>query len=381
MFPPIQTGTSFYSKNLAGILDQQGHNITLITVENSDNIEDNYLYEVIRIKAFHINVKNYFKHLRFSSFYLSNYKKIKNIAKARNSDVILLVNHYLDIAFPAIYAAKSLNLPLFVSVGTQLQSLNYFRNKILRFSDRVICGRLIFPYCKNIISWDSEIERYIYEVQRMKNARKSVIIPFGANVNNEGIASIVPEYSLKNTIVGVGAIISQRDYSFHIKVLKELLKHKPGIRLKIIGHIYSDVAIKLANELGVADKVQFLGELPHDQVLSEMKNADIHWMMLCGKYVGLGTASLEAMLLGIPIISNAPSNLFGKAELKDMETYVYTDGIDISSITSKIINILSDQNLKRKIGERGKDFIQQNLNWNDVGKQMTKLFETSLKNN
>src|SRR5450759_4522115 len=96
MFPPIQTGTSFYSKNLANILYHQGHNITIITAENSENTEDDYSFEVVRIKALHINVKNYFKHLRFTSFYLSNYRKVKNIAKSRNSDVILLVNHYLD---------------------------------------------------------------------------------------------------------------------------------------------------------------------------------------------------------------------------------------------------------------------------------------------
>lgn len=379
MFPPIRTGTSFYSKNLANILHCQGHNITLVTVENPENIKDDYSFEVIRIKAFHLNAKNYFKHLRFASLYIKNYQKVKSIAESRNSEIILIVNHYLDIAFPAIYAARSLKLPLFISVGTQLQSLNQFRDKILKILDRLICGRLIFPYCKNIISWDSEIERYIAKVQRKVIARKSVIVPFGPNGNIDEITSFQSEYTLKNTIVGVGAIISQRDYLFHIKVFKELLKQKPKLKLKIIGHIYFDAPIKLAKELGVAEKIQFMGEIPHEQVISEMKNSDIHWMMLSGEYVGLGTSTIEAMLLGIPSISNAPHNLLGKAELKDMENYLYTNGKDIDSITSKISSLLNNQDLRNKIGLGGKKFIKENLNWDIVGKQMTELFGASLK--
>ena len=57
--------------------------------------------------------------------------------------------------------------------------------------DKIICGRLIFPFCKKIISWDREIERYIQEVQSKKIADKSVIVGFhgsdGALVDSVGL--------------------------------------------------------------------------------------------------------------------------------------------------------------------------------------------------
>jgi glycosyltransferase involved in cell wall biosynthesis len=375
MFPPIRTGTSFYSRNLASTLHSQGNQVTVVTVRNSESDFEDYPFEVIRINSLHVTATNYFKHLRFTSFYPSNYLKIRRIAEEKQVETILLINHYLDIAFLAVYAAKRLGLPLFISVGTQMQSLNPFRNKVLRFLDRLVCGRMIFPYCRNIISWDSEIERYIEEVQRKKVAEKSVIIPFGANGNIDELSSFEMDYSLKKTIVGVGAVISQRDYLFQIKVFRELLKHDSGIRLKIIGHIYDDAPVELAKKLGIYEHVEFLGEVPHERVLSEMKGADIHWMMLSGQYVGLGTATLEAMLLGLPSISNVPSNLFGLPDLVDMENYIYTDGISIDAIAEKINRLLNSQELRSKIGKSGKSYVARNLNWEKVGRQMIELFE------
>lgn len=346
----------------------------MVTVKN--NLCDNIVYpfDVIRINALHIKAKNYFKHLRFASIFLSNYIQLKEIAKGKNVDAVLLINHYLDIAFPAIYAAKSLKLPLVISVGTQMQSLNPMRNKILRFLDRLICGRLIFPFCNNIVSWDSEIERYIKEVQRKKIANKSVIIPFGPNGNTKELLAYKKEYILRKVILGVGAIISQRDYLFHIKVLKELLDTFPDIKLKIIGHIYDDAPVKLAKKLGVSGNVEFIGEVSHERVISEMKNADIHWMMLSGQYVGLGTATLEAMLLGVPSVSNAPENLFGEAKLNDMQNYIFTDGNNVKLTTQKLIHLFNNEHLRVEIGQNGKSFVKKYLNWDYVAEKYIELF-------
>jgi glycosyltransferase involved in cell wall biosynthesis len=372
MFPPIRTGTSFYSRNIANILTKQGHRVVIATVENNETLNEEYPFDVYRVKALHINLKNFFKHLRFSSVFPSNYTSLIKIAKDNNIDAVLLINHYLDIAFPAIYCAVKLKLPLFISVGTQMQSLNPFRNQILRFLDRLVCGRLIFPFAKKIISWDSEIERYIKDVQRKKIADKSVIIPFGANGDVAALSEYNHNYSLVNQIIGVGAIISQRDYIFNLKVFKELLVSFPDLRLKIIGHIYIQSPLEMAKKLGISDKVEFIGEAPHEFVIQELKNSALHWMMLSGNYVGLGTATLEAMTLGIPCVSNVPENLFGKPLLRDMDNIIYADQ-NVSDVTNKIKLLLTDETLRRKIGTRGRSFVKENLNWEQVGLQISDL--------
>ncbi len=376
MFPPIRTGTSYYSKNLAESLQRAGHKVTVVSASNTDVQTEEPGLTIHRLAALQINLKNYFKHLRITAFFPQNYLRLVRLVKQERPDVILLVNHYLDIAFPAIVASKLSGVPLVVSVGTQLQSLNPLRNKILRFLDYIICGFLVFPHARKIISWDAEIERYINEVQCNRFANRSVIIPFGVNGDPEDYAAYDHSYELHRQIIGVGSVIGHRNYTFQVEVFKELLDRFPDLKLKIIGHIYNDEALNLARNYGIADRVEFMGEQPHEVVLSEMNRSDIHWMMLDGDYKGLGTANLEAMLLGLPIVSNIPDGLFGEGSLNDMEHFIRTDGRNKDAVLEKITLVLESRGARENIGRAGQSFVRENMNWPNVVSQFVSLFKS-----
>ena len=97
-------------------------------------------------------------------------------------------------------------------------------------------------------------------------------------------------------------------------------------------------------------------------------------MMLNGKYKGLGTANLEAMALGIPIASNVPSNLFNKHKLIDMYNYVHIDEKSINTCVDKILLVLNNQKLRKKIGLKGKEFVNNFLTWDKIIPQYIDLF-------
>jgi glycosyltransferase involved in cell wall biosynthesis len=366
MYPPIRTGTSYYSRNLAEALQSQGCIVQVVTASNPDGNADKGDTTVHRLPAIHIPLKNYFKHLRFCSLYPRNYHSIHNIARELNPDTIILINHYLDIAFLAIHAARKVGCPLYVSIGTQLQSLNKFRNKVLRVLDRLIIGTFVIPYTKRIISWDREIERYIEDVHSAKNAAKSIIIPFGVNGDITRYNGFDNQYADSNQILGVGAVIDHRDYIYQIRVFKKLLELFPNLTLKIIGNVYKDKTVKIAHQLGIEDKVVFTGELPHEQVIQEMQRSMLHWMMINGSYVGLGTSTIEAMLLGVPIVSNVQTDLIGEAKLENMNNYIYSDGQNVDRDVEHISRVIKDRELRRNIGQYGRAFVQQYLNWDLV---------------
>ena len=370
MFPPIRTGTSFYSKNIADAVVKNGHQVTVVTVSNADAVQGGYNFPVHRLSAIHFPVKNYFKHLRFCSLSIKNYSRLWRVADDMSADVIVLVNHYLDIAFPAIFASLKNKISLIVSVGTQLQSLNPFRHKILNILDKIICGTFIFPFCQKIISWDREIERYIREVQGEGIVKKSVIVPFGVNGDIAEYQQHHHSYEHHHQILGIGAVIDHRNFLFQIRTFKEILALYPSMHLKIIGHVYIDSPLQLVKELQLQDKITFAGELPHEQVLHELKNSDLHWMMLTSKYTGLGTSNLEAMLMGVPIISNIPEDLFGENVLRDMTDYIYTDGKSIEAIVSKLQQVLSGIHVRREIGQNGRAFVQEHMNWDTIAQKL-----------
>jgi len=108
-------------------------------------------------------------------------------------------------------------------------------------------------------------------------------------------------------------------------------------------------------------------------VLEEFKCSDMFFVSLSGRYLGLGTATIEAMLMGLPVIANVPLDLLGKAVLRDMEDIVHLDGLAPGVIAEKIRRLLDDNALREKVGRGGRDFVRRYLNWDTVGHDMERL--------
>ena len=373
MFPPIRTGTSYYSRNLAEALAARGHQVRIVTLENEDAGWEDVRFPVERLPALHFPVKNYFKHFRIASLWPSNYRRLKEIAVAHKAEVIFLVNHYLDIVFPAIYASQKLGIPLVCSVGTQLQSLRHSRNAILNIGDRLICGQFVFPFCKRVVAWDSQILAYLRDVQGRRVVAKTRIVNFGPNGDCRALLAQEHDYSFHGQLVGVGSVTEQRSFVPLIRAFKQVADRFPGVTLKIIGHVYYDAAVQEAAALGLNDRVVFTGEQTHEDVLEEMQRSDAYFVSLTGRYVGLGTATLEAMMLGVPVVANVPLDLLGSVMLKDMEHIVQCDGLVTETIAARIGELLADQGLRRTVGRGGREFVKENLNWEKVAEDMEHL--------
>ena len=147
MFHPMRTGTAFYMQNIALALQKRGHRITVVTLGKTFSHETEAGLDVYRLPAVKLPMAGFFKHFQLCAMNPLNWLRLTRIGREARADAVLLVNHYLDIAFPAAFAARRLHIPLVCSVGTQLQSLNPRRDRILNVLDRLICGRLVFPSC------------------------------------------------------------------------------------------------------------------------------------------------------------------------------------------------------------------------------------------
>ena len=376
MFPPIRTGTSFYSANLAKALSDRGHNITIITLDNARaGSAKNMKYSVERIPALHFPVKKILKHFRVCSLSPLSYIKINRITKHARADVILLINHYLDIAFPAILSSRVNKIPILCSVGTQIQSCNPMRNRILNFFDKLICGNLVFPFCERIIAWDNEIRRYLDDVHKEKFVNKYAIVNYGVNGDMAEFLGYNHDYSTHGQILGIGAVSEQRSFISLVKAFSLIACDYPELRLKIIGHVYYDAAVKLAQTLGLEERIVFTGEIPHEKVLEELKNSDAYFVSLTAKYSGLGTATIESMLMGIPVIANVPYDLLGGPVLKDMENIVLLDNIEPGLIADRLRLLIKRKNLRETIGKGARDFIAKHMNWRKVALDMEILLK------
>lgn len=105
----------------------------------------------------------------------------------------------------------------------------------------------------------------------------------------------------------VGALIPRKGQEIVIRALADL----PGVTYLVAGLGADEARLRtLAATLGVADRVRFLGSVPHAKIPSLLAASDA--MILVSESEGLANAWLEALACGTPIVI---SNVGGAGEI------------------------------------------------------------------
>jgi teichuronic acid biosynthesis glycosyltransferase TuaC len=100
-------------------------------------------------------------------------------------------------------------------------------------------------------------------------------------------------------IVCVGALIAIKGQALLIEALAKL----PGATLLLAGHGPAEGDYRaLAARHGVADRVRFLGNVPHDDIPALLAAADV--MALVSEREGLANAWVEALACGTPVVAS-----------------------------------------------------------------------------
>lgn len=100
------------------------------------------------------------------------------------------------------------------------------------------------------------------------------------------------------TLLSVGHLVERKGHHIVIEVLARL----KGVTLLIAGDGEERVALgSLANSLGVADRIRFLGAVPQTELLRYYSAADA--LVLASSREGWANVLLEAMACGTPVIA------------------------------------------------------------------------------
>lgn len=108
------------------------------------------------------------------------------------------------------------------------------------------------------------------------------------------------------TVVYVGALSAARGAHVAIRVFRRVLDHVPGARLKMVGGVWDDfgkMVRALPHGLGIADRVDFAGQLPHSQTLETIRRS--HVVLVPLQFPNeFGPMNLvEAMRMGRPVVA------------------------------------------------------------------------------
>ena len=169
-------------------------------------------------------------------------------------------------------------------------------------------------------------------------------------------------------IVSVGRLVAKKGFDLLIRAFAQL--DRPGIRLRIAGDGPERAAlVALAEAEGVADRVDFLGALPHAQALAVIRSGAI-FALPCrtsatGDRDGIPVVLMEAMAAGKPVIAGRLETI---AELvEDGVGGLLVPPDDVPALTEALRRLVDDPVAGRAMGLAGRHHVAEEfsdeINW------------------
>jgi len=160
--------------------------------------------------------------------------------------------------------------------------------------------------------------------------------------------------SRSRLIMTVGNVSRRKGQDIVIRALPLVLKEVSDVHYMIVGlPTLKEELEQLARQLGVAERVHFLGRLENKVLLYFLNCCDVFAMTsrntADGDFEGYGIAVVEAALCGKPAVVTADCGL-AEAVIPG-KTGVVVPQEDERETAAALVELLSDQHMREKMGE------------------------------
>ncbi|MEV7235179.1 glycosyltransferase family 4 protein [Streptomyces sp. NPDC051020] len=178
-------------------------------------------------------------------------------------------------------------------------------------------------------------------------------------------------------VVCVSRLVPRKGQDTLILAMPAILAREPDAVLLIVGGgPYAKQLEKLAAETGVADSVRFTGPVPWEELPAHFGAGDV-FAMPCrtrrgGLDVeGLGIVYLEASATGLPVVAGDSGG--APDAVLDGETGWVVRGGSVEETADRVATLLGDPELCRRMGERGRAWVEEKWRWDLLAEHLKAL--------
>jgi glycosyltransferase involved in cell wall biosynthesis len=155
-------------------------------------------------------------------------------------------------------------------------------------------------------------------------------------------------------LLAVGDLIPTKGQELILKAIARLAPGFPQLHCQFIGEGPDRARLEsLASELGIAQRVQFLGRRGRAEVAESMRGCSV--FVLPSRSEGLGCVYLEAMACGKPVIACHGQGIAEIIEQGRNGWVIPPDGLD--ELVQALSTLLQSRDLSTRIGLAGRETI------------------------
>ena len=351
------------SKELA----ERGHDVTLYT---SDYKSDKARIE--SLQQFNVEVFNFKVWLNLAGLYLTP-NMLKIAVKVKHFDVIHMHNYRTFQNIVVAHYAKKYNIPYVLQAEGSV--ITFFQKGVLKKVFDMVWGHRMLKGATKVVA-SSRMEASEYKSVGISED-KIVIVPFGIDLTE---FEVLPESGLfkrkygitdnQKIILYLGRIHKIKGLDLLLEAFIDVSRNLNDVKLIIVGpddgYLYT--MKRLIADLGISSNVLFTGPLYGQEKLKAYVDADVY--VLPSFHEDFGLTVLEAIACGTPVIV---TDRCGTADVVDGQAGLVVPR-DKGQLSSAILNILSDERLRRRFGEGGRKLARGELGWDKVILDVEKIY-------
>lgn len=231
-------------------------------------------------------------------------------------------------------------------------------------------------------SWCRRVARRVYQRAEVvicisEKVREQVLSGAQANTRvvyngvDPQLFSPLDESDLPLKVLSVGNLIPTKGHAALLRSFAKASQAVSDSRLEIIGdgpelrHL-----VRLASDLGIADKVAFRGRQTREFVADAMRRCSV--FALPSTYEGLGCVYLEAMACGKAVIACRGQGI--EELIEDRRTGILVSAGNDFELGNALRELLLKPQLRREIGKAARNFVLQRLTLDHQAKQLADIY-------
>jgi glycosyltransferase involved in cell wall biosynthesis len=297
-------------------------------------------------------------------------------------DVIHQHGQFMDLTWATGAYARRRGIPTLLSVHTRLENPVARYHAVFRALDATLVAPRLRRYRPGIVVMDTYMQEYVDERYRGGWSRLAAIpvgvdpawVRSGSAEAGRELIGVGPDVPV---ILSVGHVIPLRDRIGLVEALPTVLERHPDAVLAVAGRVYYDVFLSRAEELGVAHAVRALGAVPKSDIPHLLAAASVESHE---QGFGLGTATLESMAAGVPVVAWGRIDNFPEIPMVDGDDIFMCAPGDVPGLAERLVRALDDPEATRVVGQNARAIVDEHFALDRVLDRHLEVFDAMVAN-
>lgn len=298
---------------------------------------------------------------------------------------VIHTHHPVLLGQAAANKAHELNLPLVFTFHTQYREYTHY----VPFPQEIVQDFLKDTIYKWLKDFMRRCQHIVVPSESMRNILVEdyglvgpyTIIPTG--IDMEPFQTVDGEamrekhgWGQDRVMISIGRLAKEKNWDLLLRATAISLNNHPNLRLVLLGdgperRDLEDTAV----ELEISDRVDFVGEVPFEEVPSYLKAADFFGFASTTETQGLVT--MEALAAQLPVVA---VNASGTRDIVQNEVQGLLVEEDPQALAKGIDSLLSDDKLYNKFRDAAQSRAKK-FDMNTLAKNLIKIYEQAIQDN